>query len=77
MILMGSIDVGSQEIRLAKFRDQHPEWRIFPSEFGTWQAERDTDHGSDTHVRYQLGDLLDDLEQKYRPPVPNREPLVG
>lgn len=63
MILMGPIYVESQEIRVTKFREQHPEWRIFPGEFGTWQAERDTYHGSDTHVRYQLDDLLNVLEQ--------------
>ena len=55
---MGPIDVGSQAKRLAAFREQHPEWNIFPGEFGTWNAE----HSSDTHVRYQLGDLLDVLE---------------
>ena len=61
---MGATGVDRQEIRLAGFREQHPEWRIFPGEFGTWQAERDTDHGSDTHVRYQLDDLLDVLEER-------------
>ena len=61
---MGPIDTASREIRLAAFREHHPEWRIFAGEFGTWQAERDTEHGSDTHVRYQLDDLLDVLEGK-------------
>jgi len=63
VIGMGPLGLDSEEIRLTRFREQHPEWRIFPGEFGVWQAERDTDHGSDTHVRYQLGDLLDVLEQ--------------
>jgi len=62
---MGPLGVESQEFRLARFRERHPEWRIFSGEFGTWQAERDTDRGSDTHVRYQLTDLLDVLEEKY------------
>lgn len=61
---MAPLDVDSQMVRLAQFRAGHPEWNIFPGEFGVWHAERDTDHGSDTHVRYQLGDLLDLLEQK-------------
>jgi hypothetical protein len=61
---VGPLNVDSQEIRLAAFREQYPEWRIFPGEFGTWQAERDTEHGSDTHVRYQLDDLLDVLKGK-------------
>jgi hypothetical protein len=59
---VGPLNVDSQEIRLAAFREYHPEWRIFPGEFGTWQAERDTEHGSDTHVRHRLCDLLDFLE---------------
>lgn len=62
---MGTTDTASQEIRLPVFRERHPEWRIFPGEFGTWQAERDTDHGSDTHVRHQLDDLLDFMELRY------------
>lgn len=63
---MGPLNVDSQAKRLAKFREQHPEWRIFAGEFGTWNAERDAEHGSDTHVRYQLDDLLDFLEQRYQ-----------
>jgi hypothetical protein len=59
---VGPLNVDSQEIRLATFREHHPEWRIFPGEFGTWQAERDDEHGSDTHVRHQLSELLDVLE---------------
>ena len=59
---MGPIDTASQEIRLAAFHEHHPEWRIFPGEFGTWQAERDIEHGSDTHIRYQLYELLNFLE---------------
>jgi hypothetical protein len=61
---VGPLNVDDQGIRLAAFREHHPEWRIFPGEFGTWQAERDTEHGSDTHVRYQLDDLLDVLKGK-------------
>jgi len=61
---MGPPDVESQAKSLAAFREQHPEWRIFSGEFGTWQAERDDEHGSDTHVRYQLDDLLDVLEER-------------
>ena len=59
------VDADSQEIRLAEFPAPHPQWRIFPGEFGLWHAERDTDHGSDTHVRHQLDDLLDALQDKY------------
>ena len=61
---MGPLNVKSQGLRLAAFREQHAEWRVFPGEFGTWQAERDEEHGSETHVRYQLSDLLDVLEGK-------------
>ncbi|HET6192234.1 MAG TPA: hypothetical protein VFE59_35150 [Trebonia sp.] len=61
---MGPLGAASQETRLAAFREHHPEWRIFPGEFGTWQAERDDEQGSDTHVRYQLDDLLDVLEER-------------
>ncbi|MFZ0166609.1 MAG: hypothetical protein WAL12_23770 [Trebonia sp.] len=63
---MGPPGDDSQEIRLTAFRAQHPEWRIFHGEFGTWQAERDDEHGSDTHVRHRLSDLLDFLEDRAR-----------
>lgn len=59
---MGPIGMDADEIRLKVFRELHPEWHIYAGEFGTWHAERDTGHGSDTHVRYQLLDLLDVLE---------------
>jgi hypothetical protein len=45
--------------RLAEFRSEHPEWRVYPGEFGAWYAERDDENGSDTHVRLRLAELLD------------------
>lgn len=62
VIGVGPLNMNVHMVRLAAFREKHPEWNVYLGEFGTWQAERDTDHGSDTHVRYRLGDLLDFLE---------------
>ena len=39
---MGPLDVDACAMRLAAFRDEHPEWNIYPGEFGMWHAERDT-----------------------------------
>ncbi len=64
---MGPLNADSQARRLAEFRAAHPEWRIFPGEFGTWQAERDDEHSSDTHVRHRLSNLLDFLEVRTAP----------
>lgn len=48
--------------RLADFRAQHPEWRVYSGEFGAWYAERDDGNRSDTHVRSRLAELLDVID---------------
>jgi hypothetical protein len=52
----------AEQQRLAEFRAQHPEWRVYSGEFGAWYAERDDENSSDTHVRSRLAALLDVID---------------
>lgn len=64
---METVNLADQE-RLAEFRAQHPEWRVYPAEFGAWYAERDDENSSDTHVRSRLAELLDVIDNRQGTP---------
>ena len=50
--------------RLERFRAEHPEWVIVLD--GFWKARRaDDDTGRWAVIRYQLRDLLDQLDQMH------------
>ena len=52
-----------QVVRLARFRNEHPDVIIAPAEFGTWQARIPEPHGETVTSRYTLKDLLDKLDE--------------
>ena len=52
--------------RKARFEAAHPDVSIMQGP-GFWQAHRSLPRGSDTFTRWQLGELMDVLEQRYGP----------
>ena len=53
----------SQVLRLARFREQHPDVIIGTGEFGTWEARIPELAGETVTTRYKLRDLLDRLDE--------------
>jgi len=56
-------DEPDQVLRLARFRQEHPDVTIGPGEFGTWQARIPEATGETVTTRYTLRELLDRLDQ--------------
>jgi hypothetical protein len=54
-------DEPDQEIRLGRFREEHPDVIIGDGGFGTWQARVPESHGETVITRYTLRELLDKL----------------
>jgi len=52
-----------QAVRLAWFRERHPDVVIGAGEFGTWQARIPQPNGETVTSRYTLKDLLDRLDE--------------
>ena len=52
-----------QVLRLARFREQHPDVIIGTGEFGTWEARIPEPAGETVTTRYNLRDLLDRLDE--------------
>jgi len=48
-------------MRLAAFRNVHPDVIIEAGEFGTWQARIPEENGETVITRHRLGELLDRL----------------
>jgi hypothetical protein len=59
-------DEPDQVLRLARFRQEHPDVIIGPGEFGTWQARIPAAAGETVTTRYTLRELLDRLDQLTR-----------
>lgn len=59
-------DEPDQVLRLARFRQEHPDVTIGPGEFGTWQARIPEAAGETVTTRYTLRELLDRLDQLTR-----------
>lgn len=56
-------DEPDQVLRLARFREEHPDVIIATGEFGTWQARIPQPIGEIVTTRYTLRNLLDRLDQ--------------
>ncbi len=56
-------DEPDQVLRLARFRQQHPDVIIGAGEFGTWQARIPQAAGETVTTRHTLRELLDRLDQ--------------
>jgi hypothetical protein len=56
-------DEPDQVLRLARFREAHPDVIIATGEFGTWQARIPQPIGETVTTRYTLRDLLDRVDQ--------------
>ena len=54
-------DEPDQEIRLGRFREEHPDVIIGDGGFGTWQARIPESHGETVITRYTLRELLDKI----------------
>lgn len=52
-----------QVLRLARFREQHPDVIIGDGGFGTWQALIPEENGETVTTRYTLRELLDRLDE--------------
>ena len=50
-------------LRLARFREQHPDVIIGTGEFGTWEARIPEPAGETVTTRCKLRDLLDRLDE--------------
>ena len=59
-------DEPDQVLRLARFRQEHPDVIIGTGEFGTWQARIPLADGEIVTTRYTLRELLDRLAQLTR-----------
>jgi hypothetical protein len=51
------------------FQEAHPDVKITPppDTYGRWAAAWDEPNGSTTITRYELSDLLDELERRFAP----------
>jgi len=56
-------DEPDQVLRLARFRQEHPDVIISPGAFSTWQARIPEAAGETVTIRYTLRELLDRLDQ--------------
>lgn len=56
-------DEPDQVLRLARFRQEHPDVIIGTGEFDTWQARIPEIAGETVATRYTLRELLDRLDQ--------------
>jgi len=56
-------DEPDQVLRLARFREQHPDVIIGDGGFGTWQALIPEENGETVTTRYTLRELLDRLDE--------------
>ena len=61
--LRGVDNAVDQVARRIAFEDAHPEWRISCDERRHWRAERES---YKPVVAYELRELLDELEGRYR-----------
>jgi hypothetical protein len=52
-----------QVVRLAAFREAHPDVIIGDGGFGTWQARIPEENGETVATRYTLRELLDKLDE--------------
>ena len=52
-----------QVLRLARFREQHPDVIIGTGEFGTWEARIPEPTGETVTTRHTLRELLDRLDE--------------
>lgn len=52
-----------QTVRLARFRQAHPDVIVGGGGFGTWQARIPEPDGETVITRYALRDLVDKLEE--------------
>ena len=62
--LRGVDNAVDQTVRRREFEAAHPEWRISCDERLHWRAERES---YKPVVAYELRELLDELESRYRP----------
>ena len=56
-------------MRLAAFRNTHPDVLVEAGEFGTWQARIPEENGETVITRHRLGELLDRLGEVTGQPV--------
>lgn len=56
-------DEPDQVLRMARFRQEHPDVIIGTGEFGTWQARIPEAAGETVATRHTLRELLDRLDQ--------------
>jgi hypothetical protein len=56
-----------QVVRLARFREQHPDVIVGDGGFGTFQARIPEENGETTITRYSLRELLDSLGELLGP----------